>query len=135
VLQFQGEFRFLSNFWWYGDGTTVEHQYQAEKTFDPEQRELVLRCAMPGDAKRAGRFVSIRPDWEDIKIEVMLNLLRRKFAYGTALTTDLLNTRGMQLIEGNYRGDDFWGVDLNTGRGDNVLGQLLMLVRRELISN
>ena len=79
-------------------------------------------------AKRIGRKVSLRPDWEDVKIPIMLGLLITKF-YDARLRAMLLETGDAELVEGNYWNDRFWGVDIRTGRGENHLGQLLMTVR------
>lgn len=109
VAEFQGQYRFLSNFWRVPielDGeiyASVEHAYQAAKTVIASEREAI-RCAVkPGDAKRAGRKVTLRSDWEEVKDGVMLNLLRQKFSAGT-LRANLLATDG-NLVEGNHWGD------------------------------
>ena len=78
----------------------------------------------PGDAKRLGRQVALRPGWDDLRVEVMRGLLARKFAPGTDLAPRLLATGDAQLVEGNTWGDRFWGVC--RGQGRNQLGQLLM---------
>jgi hypothetical protein len=73
--------------------------------------------------------VILRADWEDIRLEVMLNLLRQKFAPGSELRTKLETTTPHELVEGNTWGDTFWGVC--NGVGQNNLGRLLMQVRDE----
>jgi len=87
-----------------------------------------------GKAKRLGRTVKLRPDWEYVKDEIMCKLLRRKFAR-PELGDLLLSTWGKQLIEGNYWHDNYWGVchcDKCLGKGKNKLGNLLMKIREEL---
>lgn len=134
VAEFQGQYRFLSNFWRVPvelDGEiypSVEHAYQAAKTVVASEREAIRCTVKSGDAKRAGRKVTLRPDWEQVKDDVMLNLLRQKFAAGI-LRANLLATDG-DLVEGNYWGDTYWGVC--NGRGQNKLGRMLMQVREEL---
>jgi ribA/ribD-fused uncharacterized protein len=136
IDRFDGTFRFLSNFWparVFLDGEeypTIEHAYQAAKTLDLEERPLVRLAATPGRAKRLGQRLTLREDWEAVKLVVMLDLLRQKFARHS-LTVALLATGEMELVEGNAWGDTFWGVDTHKG-GANHLGRLLMQVRAEL---
>lgn len=137
IPAFQGPYRWLSNFWHVPiemDNMiypSVEHAYQAAKTFDVSARMSIQALLKPGDAKRAGRKVDIRPDWERVKLDVMLSLLRNKFLDKT-LRVKLLDTGDAMLIEGNNWGDTFWGQC--NGKGDNYLGQLLMRVRDEIRS-
>lgn len=135
IDSFQDEYRFLSNFYpsrIYIDGVeypTVEHAYQSRKTENPTVRELIRTARTPGEAKRMGSKVVLRSDWEEIKVDTMLNLLRLKFNLPT-LNKMLLSTGNSELIEGNYWGDTFWGVC--RGSGKNILGKLLMQVRQEI---
>jgi ribA/ribD-fused uncharacterized protein len=132
ISVFRGEYEFLSNF--YGckvvfEGVcyhSAEHAYQAAKSTSPEVRAKVAAIDYPGDAKKLGRRIQLRPDWEDIKLEVMEEILFYKFA-APALRAKLLNTGNKELIEGNTWGDTFWGVC--GGKGQNHLGKLLMKIR------
>ena len=132
ITAFVGPYRFLSNFWPCRvtlDGETyptVEHAYQAAKTLEPRRRHLIRVAPTPGHATRAGRALSLRPDWHAIKYAVMLALLVEKFA-DPDLRRQLLATAPRRLVEGNHWGDTHWGV--YRGRGDNHLGRLLMVVR------
>ena len=133
---FTGPYFFLSNFAESPvdfDGAvypTVEHAFAAAKTLDPAERELIRLAPRPGDAKRLGRQVVLRPGWDDLRVEVMRRLLARKFAPGTELAARLLATGDARLVEGNTWGDRFWGVC--RGQGWNQLGQLLMERREQL---
>ncbi len=135
IDSFQGEYRWLSNFWLVTvkyDGQyydSVEHAYVAAKTTDPVIRRMIALTEKPGKVKRFGKTMHVRPDWESIKVEVMHDLLRQKFRY-TRLKGLLLATGFVELIEGNTWGDTFWGVC--NGEGQNMLGKLLMDVRAEL---
>lgn len=120
-----GKHTILSNFWMPGPRGSLEHKYQAEKAQWPDERLWVLAANGPGEAKRRGRQVALRPDWEEIKDEVMLRLLRLKFKPGSGEAAYLLSTDNAELIEGNW-----WGVC--KGVGQNKLGKLLMQVRKEL---
>lgn len=89
----------------------------------------------PGKAKRAGRNVTLRPDWEDAKLGVMERVLRQKFSQ-PEMSAKLLSTGNAVLIEGNNWGDMFWGCIWNNERklwvGENHLGVLLMNLREEV---
>lgn len=139
ITDFHGKFNFLSNFAIahvvLGGLTypTVEHAYQAAKTLDPAKRLGIAQAPGPGAAKRMGRRLAIRPDWEDVKLDIMEELLRQKFhplsAYGKALKA----TGEAELIEGNDWGDQLWGCTFNTRtkqwEGQNLLGKMLMKLR------
>jgi ribA/ribD-fused uncharacterized protein len=133
INQFRGEYDFLSNFWPGGIGTN-EHYFQAHKTLDPKLRALILSQPTPGRAKKVGRSVPLRPDWEQVKEKVMEKGLRIKFQRAE-LRYKLIATWPHELIEGNYWGDEIWGVNLKNGKGQNLLGKLLMKIRQELIDN
>ena len=140
VSEFRGAYRFLSNFWpspidvpiagRVCRAATVEHAFQALKTSDPEQAEWVLAAASPGEAKRRGRLLSLRADWDRVRGDVMYALLELKFAADSELAEMLLDTGDAELIEGNTWGDQFWGVC--NGVGQNWLGRLLMARRTAL---
>ena len=132
---FDGEFDFLSNFYEstiYHDGIkypTVEHAFQAAKTMDLNERIKIANMNTPGKAKRAGRKVALRPDWEQVKFEVMKELVTIKFL-NPDLKAKLLATKNAELIEGNTWNDTCWGVC--KGIGQNNLGKILMEVRENL---
>lgn len=138
VLEFQGEHRWLSNFapvtirLHDGDYPSVEHAYQAEKTMNDSAREEIRRAKTPEDAKRLGRHVPVRRDWEFVKVDVMRHLLSQKFCV-EPYRSKLVATGTVLLIEGNRWGDTFWGVQQQSGCGLNMLGKLIMDIRAELI--
>lgn len=138
---FFGRHRWLSNFYKVeilADNVlypSVEHAFQAAKTLDPFQRQRI--CAQPdaAAAKRIGRQVSLRRDWNAISLTVMLELLRCKFDH-PQLAAALLDTGDRYLAELNSWNDRIWGV-VSTGNGvtvtgGNRLGLCLMQIRREL---
>ncbi|HRY15457.1 MAG TPA: NADAR family protein [Candidatus Competibacteraceae bacterium] len=139
ITSFRGEHAFLSNFQaveivYEGKPyPTVEHAFQAAKTLDPGERETVRLAKTPTLAKRLGRRVTLRRDWETVKVAVMRELLRLKFQQ-PALRERLLATGETRLIEGNKWNDRTWGcVWVKTQWvGRNLLGQLLMEVRTEV---
>jgi hypothetical protein len=129
---FRGELRWLSNFFPAPvtlDGMTfptVEHAYQAAKTLHEAEREMIRDLPTPGRAKRASRHLTLRPDWQEVKLAVMEDLLRQKFA-DAQLRRLLLDTSPHLIVELNRWGDVFWGVC--KGRGENHLGRILMRLR------
>lgn len=135
IDNFDGEYAFLSNFYespMIIQGIiypTNEHFFQAMKTLSPSEREKIASAPTPGQAKRLGRQVELRWDWESVKEDVMLTGLRYKFS-NPDLKEKLLATGNEELVEGNWWGDQYWGVC--DGIGKNKLGKLLMKVREEL---
>ena len=137
INSFTGDYRFLSNFypcavWFAGDWyKSVEHAYQAAKTLDYEERCHIRKLKTAGEAKRAGMKVKLRPDWENIKLNTMKDLLKQKFDRdeNPDLYRLLQNTGHAKLVEGNTWGDTYWGVC--NGIGANHLGRMLMEVRDE----
>lgn len=110
---------------------TVEHYFQGMKALDPFACESVRTCETPGQAKRMGRRVAMRTDWEAVKLHVMRHALILKFdTPDSPMGSYLLATGDALLEEGNTWNDTFWGVC--DGRGANWLGHLLMARRAEL---
>ena len=109
----------------------MEHAFHAAKTIRADERQRIRACPTAADAKQMGRTLSLRPDWETIKLGVMEQLLRQKFTTHAALRDQLKSTRPHSLVEDNTWGDTFWGVC--KGQGANHLGRLLMSIRDELI--
>lgn len=140
ITHFKDKYAFLSNFAQapvVHDGMhfpTVEHAYQAAKTLDEADRHAIQIARTPGMAKRMGRYVKMRPDWEEIKIGIMEDLLRQKFTGRYQFRNMLKSTGNAELIEGNTWGDKFWGAvwDNNEWVGENNLGKLLMKIRDEI---
>ena len=139
ITSFHGPHYFLSNFSASPvvlNGQTyptVEHAFQAAKTFDSEQRKMIQNAPTPLTARQLGRAVTLRADWEQVKFGIMYQLLKQKFARPD-LAQALLRTGDAELIEGNTWGDRVWGRVQVKGQwiGKNRLGELLMQVRAEL---
>jgi ribA/ribD-fused uncharacterized protein len=136
IGEFQGEYRFLSNFWpaeiVYEGITypTAEHAYQAAKTLDVEQRKKIAAMSTPAEAKAAGRALKLRDDWDTAKFVVMEDVVRYKFTHHPDLRAKLLATGDKLLEEGNTWNDRIWGI--YQGQGENHLGKILMKIRSEL---
>lgn len=136
INDFRGQYRWLSNFEICEvqyEGTifpSSEHAYQAAKATNMADFNKFLYCKTPGDAKRMGGKIKLRPDWDKIKYDIMYEIVKSKFTRNVRLREKLLNTGNVQLVEGNTWGDTYWGVC--DGVGENNLGKILMLVREEL---
>lgn len=137
ITSFRGEFDFLSNFYetsieygglHFGSG---EAAFQAQKCVD-QAKKLTFQNMRPSEAKRAGRRVLLRSDWEQVKVRLMEEIVRAKFTQNPELAHMLLVTGNRFIQEGNTWNDTFWGVDFKTGEGKNYLGIILMKIREEL---
>lgn len=137
ITRFKDEYAFLSNF--YPASVTYkgityassEHAYQAQKCIN-EDDKLQFIGITPGQAKRLGSTVKSFNAWDDIRVQVMYEILSIKFA-DKHLSELLLATGNTYLVEGNYHNDAFWGYDLKKNKGENVLGNVLMYIRYEHI--
>ena len=136
IEKFTGSNEFLSNFYpceIIFEGApypTVEHAFQAAKTFDKPSRLKIAALATPSKAKAAGKKVQLREGWDTIRTDIMRQIIRFKFRHHAELAQKLLDTGEQELIEGNSWNDTFWGVC--RGKGQNWLGKILMEVRTEL---
>lgn len=137
IYEFRGDYRFLSNFYPCEveyEGIvypSVENAFQAAKTLNNAER-LQFTNVKPGIAKRLGRKVALRHDWEKVKVDIMKELLRKKFSQ-EHLKSKLLETGDRELEEGNRWNDRFWGIcPPGSGMGKNILGRLIMEIRGEL---
>lgn len=136
IDRFVGEFRFLSNFYpsiirfdghsW----KTVEHGFQALKSDDPITQQMIRSARTPGEAKKLGKLITVRSDWDSIKVDVMRRLIWLKFENPFTRPL-LLATDDTELIECNTWGDVFWGTC--GGVGQNMLGKILMETRTKII--
>jgi len=129
-MLFQNEYRFLSNmayspFEYIGVRyLSSEAMYQSMKLKDPYLRK-VFEDISGKDAKKLAKYINKRDDWDDVQVYTMVLALTCKF-----LKTDLY--KKLQSVQGyieetNTWNDQFWGVC--GGKGENVLGQILMLLR------
>lgn len=151
ILGFRGEHQYLSNFWYvpvemYGiTFPTIEHAFAAAK-IDPKdprngsdpysKMRKIAAMKTPQEAKYAGGprgWVAMREDWDTIKADLILELLRRKFKH-PELRAKLLATGDRDIYELNTHGDKIWGVLEKDGvmTGRSMLGILLMKLRAEL---
>ncbi|MFV0625837.1 MAG: NADAR family protein [Alphaproteobacteria bacterium] len=145
------ETRFLSNFYPYKkDGSKfahhvsviyndiefdcVENAYQTAKSLDVSlQKQMVKMSPYETKSYWDERRDEVRPDWQDIKYQIMKNLVEQKFYGSSELSHLLLQTGNCLLEEGNDWGDTYWGIDMESGAGENHLGKILMQIRAKLL--
>lgn len=130
-------YEYLSNFYMSSvsyDGMmypSVEHAYQASKSPDIYTRILIKKAKDPNSAKRMGQSIVVRPNWSDVRLDVMKELIREKFK-NPFIRWRLKETMGKSLVNENRWNDKFWGVV--GGVGENWLGRILEEVREEIIA-
>lgn len=138
INEFIGENAFLSNFALVKinhlgfEFNSVENAYAASKCKYIEDVEKFINISS-GQAKRLGRRVANREDWDEVKVGIMRSLLEQKFQQ-EPFKSKLIETSG-EIVEGNSWGDTFWGVDIKSGIGKNTLGKLIMEIRNQLLKN
>lgn len=136
ILGFSGEYRFLSNFYLIDieiSGITFkssEHYYMYEKTTDENLRKKILEASTGAIAKKIGKTIRLRTDWEEkYKNQSMIFGLKKKFSL-PEMRDKLLSTGDAYIEETNTWGDVYWGVFHGTGK--NMLGRMLMYLRGKL---
>jgi len=149
ILQFRGDYEFLSNFYECPNGVeyegviypTAENAYQASKVAEFHRRRFVN--ISPTEAKKLGRKLPLlyKMQYPQNRIKAMRQILKSKFDRNPKLKEKLLQTKDYILVEGNTWGDEFWGVNLKKPdpdspygyKGENWLGRLLMEIRDEYL--
>lgn len=126
----RNEYYFLSNMFpcqiTYNGHTfkSSESAFQAQK--DPS-RVAEFETLSGRDAKRLGRKVNLRPDWDSVKLDIMEEVLRAKFS--DPVLAKKLKDVDEPIVEDNTWHDTYWGVC--NGVGENHLGRLLEKIRTE----
>ena len=137
IKEFKGEYRWLSNFAPVNiirncrSYPSVEHAFQSAKAHDPAWKMFCVQIEDPRAVKKASRYVKLVSNWEEIKVGVMRRCLRQKFGQ-EPYRSKLKATGDKHIQEGNWWGDQFWGVCLKTDSGQNMLGELIMEIRKEI---
>lgn len=137
ITSFTNEYYFLSNDYcspieYEGMSyANAEAAFQAQKTTD---KEIQMAFGyLPGSiAKKVGRKLTLPNDWEDTKVNIMYGVVYAKFLQNVVLIDELVVTGEEEIIYTNDNGDKFWGVC--NGEGKNMLGRILMEVRKEFIN-
>lgn len=134
ICQFRDDYYFMSNFYPFKliyngiEYQNTEAAFQAQKCKYLPERNQFSKLS-PSEAKRLGRRIELRPDWEQVKDGIMFDIVLTKFSSDEYLAYKLLETGEEVLMEGNTWNDTYWGVDLDTMEGKNKLGLILMKVR------
>lgn len=137
----EGQYDFLSNLYqrrMYFDERVFpcsEMAYQFGKPKDPAVAEWLVSAPKPRFCSVAAHALlpyDVSENWRDVKVQRMLEVLRVKFNQHPDLQARLLATGNAVLIE-ESKTDSFWGIG-PSGDGKNMLGQLLMKVRAELLA-
>ena len=120
------------------DGTTyptAEHAFHALKFDDPRIREKIVNSSSPVTAFHLGKKYKPqrRADWDDIKVGVLEDIIRRKAQQNPDVKEALLLSGDEQIVELNEN-DGFWGSGAD-GKGMNHTGKILMKIRDELRSS
>lgn len=137
INSFRNEYYFLSNFYEREvtyKGITYKNNeaaFQAQKCIN-EQDRVLFKDLNASEAKKLGRRISLRKDWESIKADEMYNIVLSKFEQNADLKEKLIALKDYHLEEGNTWGDRIWGTV--NGQGKNLLGKILMKVRDELLN-
>ena len=142
INSFTDKYAFMSNFSYSPmefEGISVptaEHAFQMMKASTQDMREFIAMAPTASQAKSRGRGVKIRGDWEQIKFDVMYRIQLAKYRQNPHLRVVLLATGDAELEEGNWWHDNTWGnckcEHCRDIEGHNMLGNILMKVRKEL---
>ena len=117
--------------------SSSEAAFQSIKTINCEER-LQFTQLSPSAAKKLGRKIKLRPDWEEIKYPLMVEVCYAKFSQNPALKHLLLNTGDEEIVENTTAWhDNIWGncecPKCANIEGQNLLGKALMEVRERLV--
>lgn len=112
--------------------STSEHYFQAMKFESQKDQNDVRKAKTPMEAARKGRDRKrkLRRNWEAIKDNIMQDAVYAKFSQHPELGELLLSTGEATLIE-HTPNDSYWG-DGGDGTGKNMLGKILMEIRKRL---
>ena len=139
INTFRDKYDWLSNFYKVKivikgvEFNSVENAYMSMKSTDVEWVKFCEEKS-PVLVKKKSRSIDVRSDWDDIKLKAMDHCLKQKFNQ-EPFRTKLINTLDENIVEGNWWGDVFWGVNLKVDPnvGENHLGRLIMEIRKELV--
>lgn len=137
IKEFKNQYIFLSNFYecpiYYNKLVfcNAEAAFQAQKAIDEKEQYKFINLNA-SQARKLGKTIALREDWEEVKDNIMYEIVKRKFTVNKELKQKLIDTKDEELVEGNWWHDTYWGVDSKTGVGKNKLGKILMKVREEV---
>ena len=134
-MRFRNEYWFLSNMYpcsiWYEGALDGKYIFRSVETIfqmmkcDDDNEKKGFELLNGFEAKKRGRRVKLRDDWNEIKLDVMRDILEVKFSIPD-LKNKLMRVND-EIVEDNNWGDRYWGRC--NGIGKNMLGKLLMEIR------
>jgi N-glycosidase YbiA len=138
ILFYEGKWYMFSNFssfavhWRGQDWMTVEHAYQASKFLDKETQDLVRNARSAHDSKKIARahYEMARPDWQEVKLGIMEEILCAKLDQHPYVKQKLLESGNATIVEDSPK-DSYWGRGPDW-KGENHLGRLWMKLRYQL---
>lgn len=113
-----------------------ECAWQSLKSFDMDIRKKFATYTA-ADAKKMGRQIDLRSDWEEVKYDLMVEVCYAKFSQNEELKEILLATGDEEIVENTTAWhDNIWGncecEKCKNKEGKNLLGKALMEVRKRL---
>jgi ribA/ribD-fused uncharacterized protein len=112
---------------------TSESAYHWEKFKNaPEIQIKIIESSSAHEAFKISEIYKDlrRKDWDDVKLNIMKEILKAKVEQHEYVKRKLLATENKELIENSWR-DGFWGWGEDR-KGKNWLGKLWMEIRNEL---
>ena len=119
IKEFTGFYAFLGiDFpcWIYYEGfmyPSVSMAFQAARTKDISIRRKISELKDHGEFKKLILEIVNTPDWNEKRLDVMIQLNRDKFKRNKDLNLKLFATQNRELINGYAKGGDaeaFWGM-------------------------
>lgn len=119
---------------------TVEHAYQCTRYTDQKIINEILNATSPVKAWQiSSKYKQFQiPEFknENYKVSVMKNLMRMKAMQHDEVLEALKNTENLKIVKRIVTyppGDGFWDIG-EDGKGQNMIGQIWMQLRDELMS-
>jgi ribA/ribD-fused uncharacterized protein len=138
IIRFDNEYNYLDNFFKCKinyEGIvypSCNHAYQAAKVLDVNAKILISQIPEHSKLYMVVDRYPEKYNWEDIKLDVMTDIVRSKFNQHPELKSNLLETGQAHIEYGNSLDDSYWGISpINSGMGLNNLGLILMELREE----
>ncbi len=85
--------------------TCAEQYFQYKKSFDTEDQKKVLECRSGIKSWVVGSRVTLRRDWEKVKVKIMYEGNLAKFKQNTDLAERLISSKGSVIF---YNSTLFW---------------------------
>lgn len=113
---------------------TAEHAFQAYKHIHNKKIfDEIANAPTPTEAKKIGsnRENIPRNDWDEVKVKIMEEIVYAKFTQNQTCKEILMSTGDDILVEHTYN-DTYWADSGGNNRGKNMLGKVLMDIRKKI---